>query len=601
MNPIHYQILPADPRAHVFEVRCSVQDPDPDGQRFRLPSWIPGSYLIRDFARQFVHVRAESNGSPIALTKEAKDVWRAAPTLAPISVIARVYAFDVSVRTAYLDLHRAYFNGPSVFLAVQGREAEACTLEILAPQTQEFQTWRVATTLTSDGAPSHGFGSYRATSYDELIDHPVEMSDFALATFSAGGVCHEIALTGSPSTDLERLARDLARVCQSHIDLFGGEPRSKPPFDRYLFQITAVGEGYGGLEHRSSTSVLCRRDELPLPGKTGINDRYLNLLGLASHEYFHAWNVKRIKPLAFAPYDLASENYTRQLWAFEGITSYYDDLALVRCGLIDEARYLELVGRAITNVLRTPGRLVQSIADSSFDAWIKFYRQDENSPNAVISYYAKGSLVALALDLTLRSTGTRSLDDVMRELWKRYGSGDIGVPEHGIEAIVRQVSGGKVNDFFERYVYGTEDVPLEQLLNGFGVEWHLRAATSSRDRGGKATGGGDSRYSSWLGIKAADDLKLQHVFTGGPAERAGLAPNDVLIAFDGMRASSSSLESLLTDRSPGEIITIHAFRRDELIEVRVSLAPPPLDTCYLTLKQDAPQAARSLRAKWLGG
>ena len=385
MHTTRYHVAPLDPDAHLFEVRCTIDEPDASGQRFRLPTWIPGSYLIREFARQFVHVRAEANGAAIPIAKEAKDVWRAAPTAGSLTVIARVYAFDLSVRTAYLDRTRAYFNGPSMFLAPEGRERAPCTVLLQPPAGAAFAGWRLATTLESAGAPPHGFGAYRAADYDELIDHPVEMSDFALASFAAGEVPHEIAVSGKQRADLERLARDLARVCQWQIDLFGGAPNSRPPFDRYLFQITAVGDGYGGLEHRSSTSLVCRRDELPLRGRSEIDDGYLNLLGLASHEYFHSWNVKRIKPAAFMPYDLAREGYTRQLWAFEGMTSYYDDLALVRSGVIDDARYLELLGRAITQVLRNPGRRVQSVGDSSFDAWIKFYRQDENSPNAVVS------------------------------------------------------------------------------------------------------------------------------------------------------------------------------------------------------------------------
>ena len=452
MQTTRYQVTPLDPNAHVFEVRCTVDDPDPAGQRFRLPTWIPGSYLIREFARQFVHVRAEAAGRAIPIAKEAKDVWRAAPGEGPLTVVAKVYAFDLSVRTAYLDRTRAYFNGPSVFLSPEGRESAPCTVELIPPSGDDFRDWRVATTLESDGAPPHGFGRYRAANYDELIDHPVEMSDFALASFAAGGVRHEIAVTGRQQADLERLARDLARVCQWQIDLFGNAPQSRPPFDRYLFQITAVGDGYGGLEHRSSTSLVCRRDELPMRGRSEIDDGYLNLLGLASHEYFHSWNVKRIKPAAFMPYDLTREGYTRQLWAFEGATSYYDDLALVRSGVIDDARYLELLGRAITQVLRTPGRHVQSVGDSSFDAWIKFYRQDENSPNVVVSYYAKGSLVAAALDLTLRKRGRATLDDVLRALWERYGRAGVGVPEGAIDAIVAEIAGDDMRDFFARFV-----------------------------------------------------------------------------------------------------------------------------------------------------
>ncbi len=295
-------------------------------------------------------------------------------------------------------------------------------MEIVAPEGPAYRAWRVATTLPSAGAAPWGFGAYRAANYDELIDHPVEMADFLVASFEAGGATHDVAITGKVNVDLDRLTTDLARICQWQVDLFGGARGCRAPFDRYLFQVAAVGDGYGGLEHRSSTSLCCKRDELPAPGMEGVTDDYRSFLGLASHEYFHSWNVKRIKPAAFVPYDLARESYTRQLWAFEGITSYYDDLALVRCGVIDAGSYLELLGQTITGVLRTPGRHVQSVADSSFDAWIKFYRRDENAPNAVVSYYAKGALVALALDLTLRDAGA-SLDDLMRLLWQRHGAG----------------------------------------------------------------------------------------------------------------------------------------------------------------------------------
>jgi predicted metalloprotease with PDZ domain len=598
MQPLHYHIAPLDPHAHVFEVRCTVAQPDPAGQRFRLPAWIPGSYLIREFARQFVQVRAESADGAVTIAKEAKDTWRTAPTAGPVTVIAHVYAYDLSVRTAYLDGARAYFNGPSVFLLPDGYEREECTVEISPPAGDTFAHWRVATTLAADGAAPYGFGRYRAGSYDELIDHPVEMSDFALAAFAAGGVRHEITLTGRQQADLERLARDLARVCQWQVDLFGGARRSRAPFDRYLFQITSVVDGYGGLEHRSSTSLLCRRDELPVRGRVEISDKYLNLLGLASHEYFHAWNVKRIKPEAFSPYDLARENYTRQLWAFEGITSYYDDLALVRSGLIDEARYLELLGRTITNVLRTPGRHSQSVGDSSFDAWIKFYRQDENSPNAVVSYYAKGSVVALALDLTLRKAGRASLDHVMRTLWERYGTRGIGVPEGGIEAIVNELAGTDMREFFMRYVEGTDDPNLRALLGDFAVDWHVRASNSGHDRGGKPTSG--PLPAAWVGMKAGPDLRLQYVFNGSPAERAGLAAHDVLVAIDGVRASADSLNLLLTDRAPGEHVSIHAFRRDELVHFELELSSPPLDTCYLTVRTDAAADSIALRRAWLG-
>jgi predicted metalloprotease with PDZ domain len=593
MSTTSYRITPRDPNAHLFEVRCTVDDPDPAGQRFRLPAWIPGSYLIREFARQFIAVQAEAGGAPVMIRKEAKDVWRAGAVSGPLTVTASVYAFDLSVRTAYLDTTRAYFNGPSVLLCPEGHEARACLLDIVPPIGEQYADWRVATTLESDGAPAHGFGRYRAPNYDALIDHPVEIGDFALAAFTAGDVRHEVAVSGRQDCDLERLARDLARMCQSHIDLFG----DGAPFDRYLFQIMVLSEGHGGLEHRSSTSLICRRDELPARGNAGIDDGYLHFLGLASHEYFHAWNVKRIKPAAFAPYDLSRESYTRQLWVFEGITSYYDDLALVRCRLIDAKRYLELLGRAVTTVLRTPGRFVQSVGDASFDAWIKFYRQDENSPNAMVSYYTKGSLVALALDLTLRQAQRGSLDDVMRTLWQRYGKTEVGVPEDAIEQIVCEIGGDDMHGFFRRYVDGTDDPPLETLLGAFGIEWHVRPSVGANDRGGKPASGALPQAS--LGISIGSDLKVRHVYSGGAAERAGLAPNDVLVAVDGLRASSDTIDALLKRRSPGERIPMHAFRRDELITVDIELLAAPNDACYLGLRVDAPERAVALRNAWL--
>jgi predicted metalloprotease with PDZ domain len=598
----HYRIVPLDPQAHLFEVRCTVDEPDPRGQRFRLPAWVPGSYLIREFARHFVMVRAEAAGRAIGIVKEAKDVWRADPCTGPLTVVAHVYAFDLSVRTAYLDATRAYFNGAAVFLCPEGREHAPCAVEIAAPKGDAGKSWRVATTLPRAGASPWSFGEYAAADYDELIDHPVEIGDFALASFEAGGVPHDVAVSGRQRADLDRLARDLSRICQWQIDLFGGAPASRAPFDRYLFQVTVVGDGYGGLEHRASTSLLCSRHELPTPGTARVTDDYRSFLGLASHEYFHSWNVKRIKPAAFVPYDLTREGYTRQLWAFEGITSYYDDLTLVRSGVIDATSYLELLGRTITSVLRTPGRFRQSVAESSFDAWIKYYRQDENTPNAVVSYYAKGALIGLALDLTLRAHGS-SLDELMRALWQRYGSVGKGVPEDGIAALASELAGRDLSPFFARYVDGTEDPPLADLLRDVGVAWHLRAAESATDRGGTpGKAAPDPSERSGLGIKlaAGADPKLQFVFSGGPAERAGLAAGDVLVAVDGLRATAEGLARLQEQRRAGEMVEIHAFRRDELFVTTATLAAAPQDTCWLTLDPEAPPAACAWRNAWLG-
>lgn len=598
MTPTRYRIVPRDPHGHRFAVDCTIDDPAPDGQRFALPTWIPGSYLVREFARHVVAVRASAGGRDVPIAKAGKDHWRAAPVAGPLTVTIDVYAFDLSVRTAYLDAHRGYFNGTSMFLRPEGRDEAPCLVDIGPPPAPAGRGWKVATTLARDGAAPWGFGRYRAANYDELVDHPVEMADFAHVAFEAGGATHDVVVTGHAPFDATRLVADLARICQWQVDFFGGAPASRAPFDRYLFQVMAVGDGYGGLEHRASTSLLCSRRDLPQPGATAISDGYRSFLGLASHEYFHAWNVKRIKPAAFTPYDLAREATTRLLWAFEGITSYYDDLALVRSGVIDQVSYLELLGRTISAVQRTPGRAVQSVADASFDAWIKYYRPDENSPNATVSYYAKGALVALALDLTLREGGRATLDDLTRELWRRFGAPGRGVPEDGLRALASELAGRDLGAFFDRYVDGTDELPLAELLAGSGVRLAFRAAQGTKDRGGKR-GNGEAQRSN-LGAVFGADLKLKHVFNGGAAERAGLAGGDVLVALDGLRATAERLDDLARDAAPGTRVPVLAFRRDELVEGVLELDVAPMDTAWLEPDPDASPEASARRDAWLG-
>jgi predicted metalloprotease with PDZ domain len=422
-NAIRYELALQDPAAHLLALTLTLNTPAPDGQVFLLPAWIPGSYMVRDFARNIVSIRAESGGRAVALKKLDKHSWQAAPCTGALTLRYEVYAWDLSVRAAHVDQTHAFFNGSSVFLRVAGYEHAPHLVELRRPAGVRYKHWRVATALPELAAPRYGFGSYVAAGYDELIDHPVEIGEFALATFEAHGVPHDFALSGLvPNLDMARLCADLKRICESQIALF--EPRTQAaPMTRYVFLARAVGDGYGGLEHRASTALLCARANLPVLGRPDMSDGYRGFLGLCSHEYFHTWNVKRIKPAVFAPYDLQAENYTPLLWLFEGFTSYYDDLMLVRSGVIDEAGYLKLVEKTVNNVLRGAGRSKQSVAESSFDAWTKYYRQDENAPNAIVSYYTKGSLVALALDLTIRagSDGKKSLDDVMRMLWQRYG------------------------------------------------------------------------------------------------------------------------------------------------------------------------------------
>ncbi|HEX8611732.1 MAG TPA: PDZ domain-containing protein [Telluria sp.] len=591
---IEYAIIPKDLGGHLFDVTVTVAAPSPEGQVFALPAWIPGSYMIREFSRNIVQIRAESNGKPVALTKLDKHSWQAAPVDGALSVQYEVYAWDLSVRAAHLDQTHGFFNGTSVYLRVVGQEQTPHEVDIQRPLDAAAKTWRVATSLPELGAKRYGFGTYVACDYDELIDHPVEMGDFALATFKAHGIAHDIVVSGRvPNLDMARLQADLKAICETQIAFF--EPRTRrAPMERYVFLTLAVGDGYGGLEHRASTALICARADLPstaAPKVADIGEGYLKFLGLCSHEYFHTWNVKRIKPAAFAPYDLQNETYTPLLWLFEGFTSYYDDLMLVRSGIIGEAAYLKLLGKAVGGVLRGSGRTKQSVADSSFDAWGKYYRQDENAPNAIVSYYGKGSLIALAFDLTIRAKteGKKSLDDVMLALWQRYGrdfypSEGRGVTEAEVEALFDDISGLKLKPLFDKYVRGTADLPLAKLYAPFGVKVEdvRKNAKPAFDVGIGRDGG---------------DCKLTQVHEGGAAHRAGLSAGDILVAVEGLRVAGNpcNLDALLSRYKVGDTVGVHAFRRDELMTFSVQLQGDRVPDVKLSLVDERKKVAGPAR------
>lgn len=565
---IQFAINPKDLAGHLFEVTLVVSAPAAEGQVLVLPAWIPGSYMIREFSRNIVEIRASAGGAPVALTKLDKHSWRAAPVSGALTVVYDVYAWDLSVRAAHLDQTHGFYNGTSLCLRVLGQEHEPHVVNIMQPADPAARTWRVATSLPELGARRYGFGTYVAANYDELIDHPVEMGDFALATFKAHGVPHDIVISGRvPNLDMARLQTDLKAICETQIAFF--EPRKKrAPMDRYVFLTLAVGDGYGGLEHRASTALICARADLPTTAMakgSEASEGYIKFLGLCSHEYFHTWNVKRIKPAVFAPYDLQNETYTSLLWLFEGFTSYYDDLMLVRSGIINEATYLKMLGKTIGGVLRGAGRTKQSVADSSFDAWGKYYRQDENAPNAIVSYYGKGSLIALMFDLTIRAKtdGEKSLDDVMLALWNRFGrdfypDGGRGVTEQEVEALFDEIGGMRFKPLFERYVRGTVELPLAKLYAPFGIKLvdERKHAKPSFDAN--------------LG-RDGNDCKLTQVHQGGAAHSAGLSAGDIVIALDGLRVPAAGLEGMLARYKVGDTVQVHAFRRDELLTFPVKL------------------------------
>lgn len=600
MSSAHrYSVRPLNPAAHLFEVRLTVAKPDSEGQTFAMPAWIPGSYMIRDYARHVVAIRAEADGVGLSVRKLDKSRWQTEPTERAVTLTLEIYAHDESVRSAHLDRTHAYFNGPCVFPAVVGQEDVECEVEIAATDLPEARNWRVATSMNRAGAELYGFGNYAASDYAELIDHPVEIGNLSIGEFQVDDVPHVIAIRGNTKADMARLCHDLQTLCSFHMRMLG-TPRD---LDRYVFLLHAPGNGYGGLEHRWSSSLVAERDSLPIRGDEGVSPEYRTFLGLVSHEYFHLWNVKRMKPCVFAPYDLSQELHTELLWVFEGITSYYDDLALVRSGLIPAPDYLELLGQTVTRVLRGQGRRLQSVAESSFDAWTKFYKQDANAGNAIVSYYTKGSLIALALDLKLRAEtdGRISLDDVMRVCWEKWGETGEGMPERGLEEVSSEVSGLDLGDFFDAAVRGTGELALEPLLHEHGVEYCLRKAKGRKDKGGDKVDA-DKLPAVWLGanlaVRAGKPV-FASLSNGGPAERAGVSPGDELVALDGIRANVHGSDTRIRRYRPGDRSELTVFRGDELLTLKLTWTEAPADTCYLQADGDAGATAVKRRDNWL--
>lgn len=588
---VFYTVSATDPHAHLFSVTCTVAKPAADGQVFALPSWLRGSYLVRDFSKHVLDLRAWDGKRDVAIERLDKRRFRCAPVKGTLRIEYRVYAYDESVRKAYLDARRGFYNGSSLFYCPLGHEQSAMEVEIEKPEG--FRDWKLATTLRAKKAARDGFGVYAADGYEDLIDHPVEMGAFERLDFDVDGIPHAVVLAGRYELDRERLKRDLAKICHVERELFGQEPA----MDQYLFLTNVTGSGYGGLEHKTSTALICARNDLPRLGDSKLRQGYRGFLGLCSHEYFHLWNVKRITAQSFLDSDLGQEAYTRDLWHYEGVTSYYDDLFLLRAGILDAGAYLDVVAENATRLARTPGRALHTLEDASFEAWIKYYQPDENTPNATVSYYVKGGLAALCLDLTLRLRSKTTLDDVLRELWRRYGARNIGVPERGLETLAQELSKLDLREFFDHALRSTQELPLVELLEEFGVRAEPRAAFSDSDAGGRATG---ETPAATLGLQLrSGETRVAHVSSSGAAARAGVSGGDVLVALDGLRVTPGSWAGLVARLQAGRETTLHFFRGDELLSATLLPQPPPLNTWALHLADVKGDKLRR-RKEWIG-
>lgn len=566
---LHYQIEFDDYRQHLIHVTVRfVAQPT---QVLSLPTWIPGSYLIREFSKHLEAVRAyDEDGRLLQIQKTEKNKWQLFNTdFELITVEYDVYAYDLSVRGAYVDQNRLYFNPACTCLGLEGQEHAAVEVEIFLPD--ELKHFQLATGLASRTLVK-GRYTLEAENYAQLIDAPIELAEQTRFSFQAGGIEHEFVLSGQHSMNAQRMQQDLEKICATEIALFGAAP-----FKNYTFMTMATGNSYGGLEHPNSTSLITPRDDLPQADEAvEPSADYQRFLGLCSHEYFHAWLVKFIRPENLVNYDLNKEAYTSLLWIFEGFTSYYDDLILLRSGVISTPSYLKLLKAQIDRYLQNPGRTIQSVAESSFDAWVKFYRQDENSNQAGTSYYNKGCLVALCLDLGLRLRGA-SLDALMRRLYANAMQG-IQVNERTIFELCQELTGDSWLEQINHLINTTDELPLDQLLPEFGIGYQLNTE-KSLPFGLKVT-------------EKAEGLLLQQARRDGAAAQAGLSAQDVIVAINGIKASEKLLKQVAQRTEP---VAIVAFRRDELMHFSVSAVLTPLAEVQLELL-DANRAAQ-----WLNG
>jgi len=588
MNAYIFRI--EQPEARRAEVELQVESRGAEALDVRLPFWTPGSYLVREHQRHVDGLRAEGDGRELQVEKVDKQTWRVRTSGArAIRIGYRLHCFELTVRTNHVDGTHAFLNPSATAAFVVGRESETCSVRL-----QLARGWRAWVALPFED------GVYVAQDYDELADSPFECgpeASHAVHTFTARGVRHELVVWGRGDFDGHRVIPDLVKIIDAESGIFGGLPYP----DGYLFILHLNDKSRGGLEHRRCCALIVPR--FSFVQKTPYEDFLL----LVAHEFFHLWNVKRVRPSAFTPYDWTRENHTRLLWAMEGLTSTYEVVALLRAGIVTPQRFLEIWAERITQLLRTPGRLRTSLSQASFDAWIKHYRPDESTPNTTVSYYLKGSIVGFLLDLELRrrSGGAKSLDDLVRSLFEKHGRPP-GLPEDGVEKVaIELVADPSMHEWFQRAIHSTQELQLEEALAGVGLKAVLAPAAVADDKGGAEEDPDDApepdaRNRSWLGATLREKggvLETVSVADGSPAQSAGLAAGDEIVAVDGFRAD---LKQRLARAQPGQTVRLALFRMDELVEAPVQLAAAPRDTVTFIPDPRATPEQLAARQKWLG-
>jgi len=587
---ITFTVAMPRPHTHLFEVDIAIKRTasGPQEERLVMPVWTPGSYLVREFAR---HVQdfavVDAAGQPLKWEKTNKDTWRVVTNGASAwHATYRVYANELSVRTSELNSGHAFWNNANLLMYLEGFLKNPSTVRVLAPDV-----WKVATGLPAVPGQKNTF---RAENFDVLYDSPFEASNFKTLVFNVKGVPHRIVIDGEGNYNPERMRLDVQKIVEAEVDIMG-----EIPYRDYTFILHLRSNAGGGLEHLNSTALGYPRfgfrirtgeratSAAPNASETPERD-YRGFLSLVAHEFFHLWNVKRIRPDALGPFDYTRENYTKVLWVAEGITDYYADLALRRAGLITESDFLSATARAIQQLQNTPGRLEQTVEESSYDSWIKYYRQDENSINSQVSYYDKGALLGLLLDLEIRkrSKGTKSLDDVMRYLYaeffkknRNYGAGDF-------QKACELMAGSSLDEFFNKYVHGTAELDYNGAFEAAGLQLDT-------------TSGGGGVYFGADVTQDNDRLIVRRVYAGSPAYEQGLNAGDQIVAMDNMRVTRDFFNARMLEKKPGDLVSLTIFRFDDLSTLFIKLVERREGTYRIVPLPNATEAQKRIHRAWL--
>ncbi|GFE67669.1 M61 family metallopeptidase [Chroococcus sp. FPU101] len=569
---ISYQVAMSEPTSHLFEVTLQIRGWNSDRLDLKMAVWTPGSYLVREYSRHVQDFSAKANQQKLVYCKCAKNHWQVeTPNHSEITVTYRVFANELTVRTNHLDATHGYFNGAALFLYVPQFLKQSYTVTIIPPD----ENWQVTTSLPLVEGKENTF---IAKDFDTLVDSPFEVGIHQKYDFEVLGIPHQLAIWGQGNVNVERLISDTQKIIATEAKMFGGLP-----YDRYVFLLHLSKNSYGGLEHKKSCTLIYSRFGFR------AKDKYNNFIQLVAHEFFHLWNVKRIRPKALEIFDYEQENYTNALWFCEGVTSYYDIVFPMRSGIYDSKTFVDLLGKEINRYLSIPGRKVQPVSESSFDAWIKLYRRDANSDNSQISYYLKGQLIAMLLDLLIRQRhdNQRSFDDVMRIMWEKYGKAEIGYTDAELKKVIESVAKIDLSDFFTRFIDGVEELPFEEYLEPFGLE--LKKVY-------------EEERVPYLGIKVNSENGkeiIKFVEIGSPGQIAGINTEDELLALDGFRVSGDQISDRLKDYQENDIIQVTVFHQDELRTLSVKLAAPQPSRYELVRIQNSSDSQKQNFSEWV--